>query len=85
MENRTDQIIEINGKDKYYILRQALYRGSTYYLVAKVTEDGEDFTDEILFLERIDSDGGSRVKQVTDPKILEVLAKNIKIDEAVEE
>lgn len=85
MENRTDQIVEINGKDKYYILRQALYKGSTYYLVAKVTDDGEDFTDDILFLERIDEDGKSRVKEVTDPKILEVLAKNIKIDEDVEE
>jgi hypothetical protein len=81
MENRTDQIVEINGKDKYYILRQALYKGTTYYLVAKVTEDGEDFTDDILFLERIDAEGKSRVKEVTDPKILEILAKNIKIEE----
>jgi hypothetical protein len=81
MENRTDQVIEINGKDKYYILRQALYKGTTYYLVAKVTEDGEDFTDDVLFLERIDKDGESSVKEVTDPKILEVLAKNIKIEE----
>ena len=81
MENRTDQIMELNGKDKYYILRQALYKGITYYLTSKLTDDEEDFTDEIIFLEKVEKDGKIFVKEVTDPKILEILAKNIKISE----
>lgn len=81
MENRTNQILELTDNDKYYILRQALYKGTTYYLAIKIAEDGEDFTDKILFFEKIDRDGETFVKEVTDPKILEVLAKNIKVTE----
>ncbi len=81
MENITNQVLELGNNKKYYILRQALYKGTTYYLSAEVTEDEEDFTNKVIFLERVEKDGQSFVKEVKDSKILEVLAKNIKLEE----
>ena len=79
MENLTNQVITLDNNQKYFILRQALYKGKTYYLAAEVTEDEENFTNKFLFLERKDDGGEFYVEEVTDEKILSVLAKNIKI------
>jgi len=82
MENKTNLVLNLGSAGSYYILRQALYKGKTYYLVAELTKDKEDFTNKILFLERyFDENEKEMVQEVTDHKILEVLAKNIKIEE----
>ena len=81
MENITDQVLELGNGKKYYIVRQALYKGTTYYLGAETTADEEDFTGEFTFFEKIEKDGETFVQKVIDPKVLEVLAKNIKIEE----
>jgi hypothetical protein len=80
MENLTNQILELADGKNYFIVRQAVYGGKTYYFAAEVTPDEEDFTNNFLFLERVEEDGKFMVKVVTDPKILEVLSKNIKLD-----
>ncbi len=80
MENLTNQVLKLSNGLRYFVVRQATYRGVTYFLGAQVTEDGEDFTNNFVFLENVGTDGKIAVKKVTDPKILEVLAKNIKIE-----
>ncbi len=80
MENLTNQILELKNGKNYFIVRQAIYEGITYYLGAEVTADKEDLTNNFLFFERIDEDGKFFVKEVKDPKILDVLARNIKIN-----
>ncbi len=79
MENLTNQILNLANGKKYFVLRQAVYKGKTYFLAAEVTEDGEDFTNEFAFLEKVEGDG-LKVKKVKDTSIIEVLAKNIKLD-----
>lgn len=81
MDNKTNQVLSLGEHENYYIIRQALYKGTTYYLAAELTEDEEDFTDVFKFFERVDKDGKTFVKEVKDQSILEVLAKNIKIEE----
>ena len=80
MDNLTNQILKLNSGISYFVLRQAAYKGGTYFLGAEVTPDGEDFTNNFAFLERVDVDGKFCVKEVTDKSVLEVLAKNIKLD-----
>ncbi|NLC48600.1 MAG: hypothetical protein GX758_04505 [Tenericutes bacterium] len=80
MENLTNQVLELKKGKKYFVLRQAAYKGITYFFVAEVTPDGEDFTNKFTFLEKIDKDGKFIVKEVKNPEILQVLAKNIKLD-----
>ncbi len=81
MENITDQILELGNGKKYYIVRQALYKGTTYYLGAETTDDEENFTDNFVFFEKIEKDGQEFVQKVTDQNVLEILAKNIRIEE----
>ena len=80
MDNLTNQILKLNNGVSYFVLRQAAYKGVTYFLGAEVTSDGEDFTNKFAFLEKIDVDGKFCVKEVTDKSVLEILAKNIKLD-----
>ena len=79
MENLTNQILNLANGKKYFVLRQAVYKGKTYFLAAEVTDDEEDFTNEFAFLEKVEADG-LKVKKVKDASIIEVLAKNIKLD-----
>ena len=79
MENLTNQILDLENGKQFFVLRHAVYKGVTYSLGAEVTSDGEDFTNEFAFLEKVDGDE-LLIKKVTDPKIIEVLAKNIKIE-----
>ena len=80
MENLTNQILKLSNNKQYFVLRQATYKGTTYFLGAEVTSDGENFTNNFKFLECISENGKMSVKTVTDPDIIEVLAKNIKLD-----
>ena len=80
MENLTNQVLNLKSGKKYFVLRQASYKGVTYFLGAEITPDGEDFTNQFVFFEDIKRDGKSLVKEVKDPAILQVLAKNIKQD-----
>jgi len=79
MDNITNQILELDNGKKYFVLRQAVYKGVSYFLGAEVTPDEEDFTNNFIFLERV-GEGDLTVKKVTDPSIIEVLSKNIKIE-----
>lgn len=80
MENYTNQVLELKNGSKYYVLRQATYKGVTYFFGAELTPDGEDFTNKFIFLEKVDKDGKFVVREVTDETIIEVLAKNIKLN-----
>lgn len=80
MENLTNQVLKLASGKQYFVIRQASYKGVTYFLAAEITLDGEDFTNNFLFFENVTEDGKSKVKEVKDPAILEVLAKNIKLD-----
>lgn len=81
MENITNKVLELNNGKKYFIVRQLIYKDTTYYFAALLTNDEEDFEDEFTFLEKYEKDGEFFARVVTDKKIIEVLAKNINIDE----
>ena len=81
MENLSNKVLELKNGKNYFIIRQALYRGKTYYFAVEVTEDEDDYTNNFLFFERVDVDGKFSVLEVTDPKLLEVLARNIHLEE----
>lgn len=80
MENLTNQILELGNGKKYFVLRQAAYKGNTYYLSVEVTADEENFTNNFTFFQRVELDGKFNVKVVKDPAVLEVLSKNIKLE-----
>ena len=50
MENRINQVIELENGKEYYILKQAVYSGDNYFVAAEVTEDGEDLKENCSIL-----------------------------------
>ncbi len=81
MENLTNQILELGNGQKYFVLRQAAYKGNTYYLAAEITDNEEEFTNNFTFFQRIEGENGNfSVKVVRDQSVLEVLSKNIKLN-----
>ena len=80
MKNYTNKILELKNGKNYFVVRQTLLDGTTYYLGAEVPKNDEEFTNNFIFLEQVMSNGKFLVKEVTDPDILEVLSKNIKLD-----
>ena len=75
MENLINNILTLDNNEKYMVINQALYQNKNYFLVAKVTDDEEDVTDEIKLLEETDVNGQKAVQLVTDESIIELLAK----------
>ena len=41
MENLTNQVLKLENGSNYFILRQATYKGVTYFLAAEITADEE--------------------------------------------
>ena len=80
MENYTNLVLKLSNNKQYFVVRQAVYKGVTYYLGAELDETEEDFTNKFVFFEKVEKGDKFIVKEVKDKAILEVLAKNIRID-----
>ena len=78
--NYIHKVLTFEDNKKYVVVNQAIYHGKNYILIVGVTPDGEDFTNAFTFFERIKEDGKFLIKEVTDPDVLALLAKNIKLD-----
>lgn len=82
MENKTNQIITLSSGREYYINRQILYKGKTYYVATLVDEeldkDGtEKPADEIVFFEQFTEGEKTMVIPVTDPEVIKLIAENL--------
>ena len=75
MENRTNKIIKFNDQEKYFVLKQAVYKGQSYYMTVKTTPDGKCFTEEFQILQETVRDGKSFFSRVKDEQILSILLK----------
>lgn len=75
MENRTNKIIKFSDEEKYFVLKQAVYKGKSYYMTVKTTPDGENFTDEFQILQEDIRDEKSYFSRVKDEQTLSVLLK----------
>ena len=75
MENRTNKTIKFSEDEKYFILKQAVFRGNSYYLTVKITPDGQDFTNEFAVLQEKERDGKLYFSRVNDTKTLGILLK----------
>ena len=81
MENRINQVIELENGKKYFILKQAIYLSENYFIVAEVSEDGTDLLDEFVVLHEVKEEDGAFVKVETDLKTLEIILKHLDIKE----
>jgi len=78
MENLINNILTFEEDEKYIVINQALYQNKNYFLVAKVTPDEEEVTDEFKLLEETEMIGEKALQIVTDQKIIDLLTKYFK-------
>ena len=77
MQNRIDEIMELANGEKYFVLKQAIYKGENYYVVSRVSEDEDDLTDDIKFLHELIHNGNASVEVVKDMELTKLLAKHL--------
>ncbi len=76
MNNRINKIIVLENDQKYIVVNQAVYKNESYLLLNKVSDDEKEIETDILIVKEInDEDGSIHVELVTDPKLLDLLAK----------
>ena len=75
MKNLINNILVLENEEKYVVLNQAIYKEKNYYLVAKITPDEQDVTDEIKIIEELEQDGKTGVKLVTDEDMIRLLTQ----------
>lgn len=75
MENKTNKTIKFSEEEKYFILKQAVFKGKSYYLTVRITPDGKDFTNEFAVLQENERDGKLFFSRVNDTKTLGILLK----------
>lgn len=78
MDNLINNILTLENNEKYMVLNQAVYQNKNYYLVTQVSEDEEELTENIKFLEETEVNGQKAVQLVKDEKIIDLLAKYLK-------
>ena len=82
MGNLINNILTLGNKEKYMVLNQAVYQNKNYYLVVQVSENEEEVLGKFKFFEETEVDGEKAVAVVKDEKIIELLAKYLKPQQA---
>ena len=75
MENRINNILELTNNEKYVVINQAIYKGTNYFLVGRLTDDEKDLSGEIKIVEEKLKDGILGLEIVKDVKLIELLTK----------
>ena len=75
MENRINSILELTNNEKYVVINQAIYKGTNYFLIARLSEDEKDLTGDIKIVEEKLKDGILGIELVKDVKLIELLTK----------
>ena len=75
MENRINNILELTNNEKYVVINQAIYKGTNFFLVARLTDDEKDLTGDIKIVEEKLKDGILGIELVKDVKLIELLTK----------
>ncbi len=77
MINRINQIMELANKEKYLVLKQAIYKEKTYYIAIQITDDEENITEKVVVFEQVDVDGQESVQKVSDPSLATLVCKYV--------
>ena len=79
MENRINKIMTLADGRKYFILRQAIYQGTNYYVADLVSEDESKLMEKFVILEEIKKDDKIFIDQLNDSKKIELIMKYLDI------
>lgn len=81
MENRINKIIKLGDKKIYYLLKQAIYKGESYYTAVEVTSDMKNLTNDFYLLHETTEKDGTYFSKVKDPHMIQLLLNYMKVPE----
>ncbi len=81
MENKINKVVTLANGKKYFILKQAIYKGENYFMVAEVTEDGEDLKEKFNILHETVEDGKTYIQFEKNPKTIQIILSHLNIEE----
>ena len=81
MKNKINKIITLETGNKYFVMKQAIYKSENYYLVAEVNEDGTDIKDKFAMVHEFEKDGEEFIEMVKDQKTMQVLLSHLNFEE----
>lgn len=79
MNNRINQVVQLDDGNKYVILRQVVYKNESYYIASKIDEKNNPSPDEISFFHQIEVTGQLKLEEVTNNELMQYLYNYMKI------
>lgn len=77
MENRINQVMELENGKKYVVIKQAVYKEHNYFVSARLTDDEQDILEEYVIFEEVEYKGKKSVKKVTDSNLYKLIVKYV--------
>lgn len=77
MENRINQVMELENGKKYVVVKQAIYKNHNYFVTARLTDDENDVLEEYVIFEEVDYNGKKSVQKVTDGNVFNMIVKYV--------
>lgn len=77
MENRINQVMELENGKKYVVIKQAVYKDHNYFVSARLTDDEQDILEEYVIFEEVEYKGKKSVKKVTDSNLYKLIVKYV--------
>ena len=75
--NRINQVMVLADNLKYVVMKQAQYKGESYFVAAKLTEDEEDVLEEFVVFKEVEYNGQVGVQEVTDTNLVKLICKYV--------
>ena len=75
MENRINSILELTNGDKYVVINQAVYKGTNFFLLSRITEDEHDLIVDVVIAQEKFEDGVIGIEEVKDQNVIELVTK----------
>lgn len=77
MENRINQVMELENGKKYVVIKQAVYKDHNYFVSARLTDDEQDILEEYVIFEEVEYKGKKSVKKVNDSNLYKLIVKYV--------
>lgn len=77
MENRTNQVVELEDGKEYFVLRQIVYKGDTYYVTTELLDGKEKTSEKVTVLKESVVNEDTYLTVVVDPKIIEIIYNHL--------
>lgn len=77
MENRINQVMELADGNKYVVMKQAVYKGESYYVTAKLTDDETDVLEEFKVFKQVMHNEQPCMIEVNDPSLVKLVCKYV--------